>query len=328
MVHRAALSEVFLTNSIKIDDAHFQCAAQLPRTNLYFNDIASPEPYYDLVLLVEIFRQASIYISHAYLDVAVTDKFLYLDSKTHIVESGLLAASTRPTNAVIDVRVYGDYIRRGLRQGVTLDMALLIDGQPAAIHDKMSIRWMSSDAWNRIRDKGLSRLPHGVHSRCAPVTPTAPERVARHHLGNVVVGSLMSDATSGSFTELVIPFRNGGIFDHPLDHIPGMLLLEGFRQSALQAIDLALDIAPDRLLLTGCALVFRQFGEFGFTSRCVIDDQALSLSDDGRSILCSRMVFQQEGDVIAEACLTFALCPEAFAANGVAVPRSIESVEP
>lgn len=329
MVHRAALSEVFLAGGRKVDNVHFQCAAQLPRTNLYFNDIVSRDPYYDMALIVEVFRQASIYVSHAYLDVAETDKFLYLDSHTRTVEPSLLTVTNHPMNAIVDVRVVDEYVRRGVRQGATLDMSLFVDGKLAAIHDKMSIRWMNGDAWNRMREKGLSRLPNGVHSRCAPVRPAAAKSVGRHHVGNVVVGPLTPNATTnGSSTELVIPFDNGGIFDHPLDHIPGMLLLEGFRQSALQAADLSLGITPDRLVLTGCKLVFRQFGEFGFTSRCRLDEHALSLTDNGRSILCPQMVFEQEGDVIAAAALAFDVCFETVEAGTVPAMQVLEGVEP
>lgn len=329
MVHRAALSEVFLADGIKVDNMHFQCAAQLPRTNLYFNDIVSRDLYYDLVLIVEVFRQASIYVSHAYLDVAETDKFLYLSSHTRIIEPGLLRAANRPMNAIVDVRIFGEYIRHGVRQGATLDMVLLIDGKIAAIHDKMSIRWMSDDAWNRMREKGLSRLPNGVHSRCAPARPAAPKSVGRHHVGNVVVGRLTPNATTnGSSTELFVPFDNGSIFDHPLDHIPGMLLLEGFRQSALQAVNLSLGITPDRLILTDCKLVFRQFGEFGFISRCLLDEHTLSLTDNGRSIVCPQMTFEQEGDVIATAELAFDVSPKTVETGTAPSMQVLEGVEP
>ncbi|WP_422822862.1 AfsA-related hotdog domain-containing protein [Variovorax humicola] len=38
MVHRAAVSEVFLTGATRCDDMHFQCTAQLPRAHSYFSD--------------------------------------------------------------------------------------------------------------------------------------------------------------------------------------------------------------------------------------------------------------------------------------------------
>lgn len=310
LVHRSALSEVFITDGIRLEGSHLQCAAQLPRTNLYFNDVASVSPYYDMAVIVEVFRQASIYVSHVFLGVEPTDKFLYLDSRSQITDLSLLSVRRAPTHAVVDVIVVDEYVRRGVRQGVTLDMRLLIDGQTAATHHKMSIRWMNKAAWGRMREKGLSRLPDRDSARCPFVIPAQPVAVGRRHPGNVVVSELTRHDAKGSVTELVIPFDNGAIFDHPLDHIPGMLLLEGFRQTALQAIDLSLGVPPERLVLADCTLSFQQFAEFGFSSRIYLNDQALSLAADGRRISCPQIVVEQQEEVIATSSMIFAVPTE------------------
>jgi hypothetical protein len=90
MVHRAAVSEVFLTDAQNLSDLHFQCSAQLPRAHRYFNDHVHRIGHYDMLLLLEVFRQTSIYVSHAFLGVDIKDKFIYLDSDTRLLRRDAL----------------------------------------------------------------------------------------------------------------------------------------------------------------------------------------------------------------------------------------------
>ncbi|MFD0393746.1 AfsA-related hotdog domain-containing protein [Streptomyces nogalater] len=60
---------------------------------------------------------------------------------------------------------------------------------------------------------------------------------------------------------LRIPAHHASLFDHPQDHLPGMVIAEGARQLALFA---ALDIrglAPSKTLITELDVRFTRFGE-------------------------------------------------------------------
>lgn len=304
MVHRAAVSEVFLTGAARCSDMHFQCTAQLPRAHSYFSDHTHQVGHYDMLLLLEIFRQASIYVSHAFLDVNLDDKFIYLDSDTRLLQRRALVVRDRPAPAVVDVKVVDEYYRNGLRAGVTLDMTLLLQGE-AAVHKRMGIRWMDSTTWDRMRTKAMARVQANTDPLIQMPTAASPSLVGRAHPGNVVIGQDMQETAGELNTRVIVDQGNAGIFDHPLDHIPGMLLLEAFRQTALVAANRYQGINPDELLLSRCQVRFTRFGEFGLDTRCRVTSDTVCLADDQETVMMS-MVIEQEGEAIATASLELA----------------------
>lgn len=322
MVHRAAVSEVFLTGAVLVNEGHFRCIAQLPRTHSYFSEHTHRAAHYDMLLLLEVFRQASIYISHAFLKVSAQDKFIYLDSVTRVTERSALVVGDRPALAEIDVYVVDEYVRHGERSGVTLNMALSINGQVAARHERMSIRWMSGGAWNKMRARGLVAIPADADAQAQLPAPLSPSAVGRHWLNNVVLGRDLQQGPDALVAPLIVDLNNPAIFDHPLDHIPGMLLLEGFRQVALLAANQQLQLGPEELLLSSCHVVFTRFGEFGLPTRVRADLASLALDEQGRVTLA--LDVEQGGAVLATAELQLlpvlasqALEPVALAAGGV-----------
>lgn len=299
MVHRAAVSEVFLTGAQRVADGHFRCLAQLPRTHSYFSEHTHRDAHYDMLLLLEVFRQASIYISHAFLDVSSNDKFIYLDSDTQVVDRAALVVGQRPASALIEVRVVEEYVRHGVRSGVTLDMTLTLNGRIAARHDRMAIRWMTDAAWNKMRNRAIAAtLPH-ADPRAQLPAPLAPFQVGRHWLNNVVLGREIEVVDAELTGTLIVDQGNPAIFDHPLDHIPGMLLLEGFRQLALLAAKRQAGLAPDELLLGRAKVVFARFGEFGLETRVKARLDSLRVADDGRVLL--NLSVEQGGAELATA---------------------------
>ncbi|NIE73375.1 hypothetical protein F3J44_14770 [Pantoea sp. Tr-811] len=299
MVHRAAVSEVFLTGAQRIGEGHFRCLAQLPRTHSYFSEHTHRDAHYDMLLLLEVFRQASIYISHAFLDVSAKDKFIYLDSDTRVVERAALVVGDRPASALIEVRVVDEYVRHGVRSGVTLDMTLALNGRVAARHERMAIRWMTDAAWNKMRNRAIAATAPHADPRSQLPAPLAPFQVGRHWLNNVVLGRDIQVDDGQLVGTLIVDQGNPAIFDHPLDHIPGMLLLEGFRQIALLAAKRQAGLAPDELLLARAKVVFARFGEFGLATEVRADLGSLRVADDGRVLLS--LTVEQGGAQLASA---------------------------
>jgi 2-oxo-3-(phosphooxy)propyl 3-oxoalkanoate synthase len=307
-VHRAAVAEVFLTGGVRIDEKHFQCSAQLPRTNLYFNDICSSQPHYDLMLLLEIFRQASIYVSHQFIGVSKDQSFIYLESDTTLSRPDRLRINNAPSAVVVDVRIVDEHRRRGALQGVTFDMALLVDGRVAAHHRGMSIQWMTRELWKRMREKALARIPHGIKARCPSVPSMTASAVGRNQPGNVVVGRDVGIEDGELKMTLLVPFENGAIFDHPLDHIPGMLLLEAFRQTALVAVKHFLHLDAKTLSFQRCKVTFGQFGEFGFVTHCRVREASVVLDAHACAVHIGHLVMEQNGVTVASASVSFAFC--------------------
>ncbi|BDH56032.1 hypothetical protein MTP03_09710 [Tsukamurella sp. PLM1] len=82
----------------------------------------------------------------------------------------------------------------------------------------------------RVR-MGLGQRPTGVHPARRAGEPAA---VGREIDRNVVVGELRRAGTAVE-ADVVVDPSHPSLFDHPLDHVPGSLLLEAARQFAVCA---------------------------------------------------------------------------------------------
>lgn len=67
LIHRWALSEVFLTDARSVDESEYLAAAQLPPWHAYYSErfsrLGAPDP----LLLLECARQAETYGGHAFV---------------------------------------------------------------------------------------------------------------------------------------------------------------------------------------------------------------------------------------------------------------------
>jgi 2-oxo-3-(phosphooxy)propyl 3-oxoalkanoate synthase len=65
---------------------------------------------------------------------------------------------------------------------------------------------------------------------------------------------------------LRIPGDHPSMFDHPQDHLPGMVIAEAARQIALLTALEARGMSPSKTLPTALSVVFSQFGELEKTT--------------------------------------------------------------
>src|SRR5215469_6823843 len=66
-VHRASISETFLTDAIELDADRYLVAAQLPRSHTLYNDVSAG--YHDLLAFAEAVRQAGTLLAHRFYEV-------------------------------------------------------------------------------------------------------------------------------------------------------------------------------------------------------------------------------------------------------------------
>ena len=85
--------------------------------------------------------------------------------------------------------------------------------------------WMSAANWTALRaGAGWDPGPQ--------ITPAHPDRVGRSCRENVVIGEPAPHA-DGACAPVVVDIAHPTIFDHPLDHLPGGLIIEAGRQLAM-----------------------------------------------------------------------------------------------
>jgi hypothetical protein len=224
LVHRAAVSEVFVTDLNVLGEGRFEVGAQWPRRHSFFGP--RTPVFHDPMLYAETIRQAVLLIAHRAYGVPLSHGFLS-DHKEYSVEETGLATRGRPVDVVLRVRAH-DVVSRGNNvAGMRLDFECFRDGRRIG---SGSERWrcVSSAVYRRVRGDHFAATPF----QAAVLPPVAPASVGRDRPEDVLVAATPADGTWA----LRFDPDHAVLFDHPVDHVPGMVLIEGARQAALRAI--------------------------------------------------------------------------------------------
>ena len=265
LVHRAAVSEVFVTDSVRIDPLRFLVAAQLPRMHSFYND--SVHPQHDVLLLVEIARQAGVLIAHRSLGVPADRAFIFHTVDIGVDDAaGLRMSSPTPSCLVLEVTITRTELRGGTPRRLSIDVAFVIDGRPVA-RGCGSFLFLRRGHYHALRRQARSRkglLTDGP----AAARPNAiePRAVGRRDERNVVISPPAGDplGPDGMTCEVVVDQDHAVLFDHPLDHIPGVVMLESYRQAAL----FAARSLGEGAVVSRCRATFAEFGELELPTHC------------------------------------------------------------
>ncbi|MGV9990833.1 ScbA/BarX family gamma-butyrolactone biosynthesis protein [Streptomyces sp. NPDC003374] len=297
LVHRAAIAEVLLTDAKRLSEDETLLAAQLPRRHAFHDDTLAPRTHHDPLLLLEACRQGIFVVAHRHLGVPAGHRFLLRAVEFEVPDPAALRAGPAPTEAVITARIEHRFRGRGGVTGLRLRFTAVIGG-----HEAMSARidysWMTAADWTRLR----TRQRHALGLFGTPVAlggPRAdPARVGRRDPANVVISPPHTTGDGRSTARLVAETSHPTLYDHWVDHVPGMLELEAFRQLALSAAVSAGTLRTPTAMPVGLSARFSRFAEMDLPLRCVTAPVR-----PGDEIECA---LHQLGAVVAEARLTLA----------------------
>ncbi|MFD8256379.1 ScbA/BarX family gamma-butyrolactone biosynthesis protein [Streptomyces werraensis] len=218
-VHRASIAEVLLTDWARLDEHRFTVAAQWPRGHSFFT---STHNCHDPLMVAETFRQAGMLLAHTELGVPLGYQLLVRDLGVHIKPEHLGVGAT-PATVELHMTATDVRQRGGILTSCRYDAVIHRDGHPAGTAHG-TVTCMAPATYRRIRTL------HGPHTTQPPLTltaPLAPQLVGRSSPKDVV----LSPTTHPGQWRLRVDPTHPILFDHPLDHVPGMLLLEAARQS-------------------------------------------------------------------------------------------------
>jgi hypothetical protein len=85
-VHKRSLENVLLSEVRACGDHRFTCAGRVPTAHRFFNH-AGRKPRKDILFYTELGRQASLAISHAFLDVSTEDVFIFERSEAAVTDA-------------------------------------------------------------------------------------------------------------------------------------------------------------------------------------------------------------------------------------------------
>ncbi|MFJ8211340.1 ScbA/BarX family gamma-butyrolactone biosynthesis protein [Streptomyces sp. NPDC096033] len=225
LVHRASADQVLLTDWQRLDDAHFSVTAQWPRNHSFFTPVAGG--YYDPLICAETIRQIGNLLGHAEFAVPFGHNFVLWDLSVTVHPEHLLIGRT-PAVIDLDITCVETKRRGGRLSGMVYETVARRDGHIVAT-GRTSFTCTSPAVYRRIRPERALRPEH----RALPLTaPTAPQGVGRLSPTDVV----LSPIGEANRWQLRIDTSHPVLFDHPVDHVPGMVLMEAARQAAAAAL--------------------------------------------------------------------------------------------
>ncbi|MDT7846354.1 ScbA/BarX family gamma-butyrolactone biosynthesis protein [Streptomyces justiciae] len=224
MVHRAAIAEVFLTDAVRTGEHSFLVAAQWPRDHAVYSP--GSDGTSDPLLFMETIRQALVYLAHAYYDVPLTHRFIGFGSEFEITDPAALRIGGEPVPVVLEAEWVWVGNRPPNRFGMRLEVALTVGGRTCG-RGALHVVAVDDKRYAMLRGRGAK--PRGV-----AVTGPAPRALERVHPAAVgrlrAKDSVLVRERTDTPWQLLIDVEHPIFFDHPSDHVPLMVTLEGFRQ--------------------------------------------------------------------------------------------------
>ncbi|MFF2808850.1 ScbA/BarX family gamma-butyrolactone biosynthesis protein [Streptomyces sp. NPDC058000] len=282
-VHRAAVSEVFLTNWQQSGPDGWLVTAQWPRAHSFYGPAHG---LHDPLLLIETVRQTGILLSHVAHDVPLDHPIIW-QKVSYALRPQALRAALKPADIALHVTDH-DVVRKGKRLiSIRQEFRIECDGAELA-RATLVYSCHSAAVYRRLRGE-YGDLTLANARRLPPPEPVAPQSVGRDRTGDVV----LSPTDRADHWQLRVDTSHPVLFDHPVDHVPGMLMVEAARQAARAA-------APDWSLPVALTCSFERYAELD--APCWVQARTSGMSDDGRREVAVRV--EQHGRPLLDAQIT------------------------
>jgi 2-oxo-3-(phosphooxy)propyl 3-oxoalkanoate synthase len=259
LVHRSSVAEVFVTDSLQVGPDHYAVAAQLPRGH-----VMQEQQIYDPSLLVETARQAGVLVSHRHLDVPMDRAFVMNRLTMRITNIEALSQGESPGRLTIDFTTSLNTNSRGRMRGYEFTGGWVIDGATVA-EGTGSLTFMSKRAHQMLRTQARSHLDPDAVAAPTPL-PATPATVGRRDRRNVVITEPAAVHPNRWSATIAPDFSHPHLFDHPLDHLPGNLVIEASRQLTVAAVAKSWGVDPSRLVPVGLETTFTGYCENDITT--------------------------------------------------------------
>nr|AGH68922.1 AfsA-like gamma-butyrolactone synthase [Streptomyces sp. CNH189] len=219
LVHRASVAEVLLTDWRRRDGSRFTVTAQWPRGHSFFTAV---QGLHDPLIAAETIRQAGVLLCHTELGVPLGHHFLMWNLNFSVRPERLLVGSA-PASVDLDVTFFGTKRQRGRLVASRLEAVLRRDGHVVATGGAY-FTCVSPAVYRRVR--GRRHLGSGCPE--LPLEAALPAQSVGRLLPMDVV---LSPTEAPDRWQLRTDVRHPVLFDHPVDHVPGMALIEAARQA-------------------------------------------------------------------------------------------------
>lgn len=275
LVHRQSVGGVFLTDYRFGDSEPDQIGIQL--RPMGHRSLRPSRTRHDPLSVAEAFRQAVILLGHAKYAIPLHFKFLMERFEFDIVQELEVAAPARLTLGTTTSRADN---KDGTASRISVD-GVLCDGSRILARCKAVARCVTPASYRRIRAGREGYVTH-VRSRPPGSAVIRPLCVGRSEEEDVV---LCVDLQAGGDLYCAPDPHSVALFDHSLDHIPGMVLFE----AAIQAVRFRSN--NPSVQLTRLTATFPVFTEWDSPCEINVATTAPVESENSRSLV----TFKQAG---------------------------------
>lgn len=298
LVHKRFPENVLLTDIRECGQDHFLCAGRIPADHPFFTG-GGRTPRQDILFYTEVGRQASLAVTHRFLNAVLDDVFIFEKSEAAVTPA-IWRLPSSADSVTIEIKVR-DTVRRknNIVTRVVADHAMFV-GDEQVFGGTGTWTVQSAALFKRLRrSMGMGSSPAAVtaHDIEASVDP-------RHARFDTVVISTPDyiEGTAALGASLIVDRSHSYFFDHPCDHVPGMLLLEGCAQLAVAAVAESGLAASRQAAITAYEADFTQFVECSLptmlTARVVAGHAAEVSSRSVHDAVTVEIVTSQQ-DVVA-----------------------------
>ncbi|MFE7750052.1 ScbA/BarX family gamma-butyrolactone biosynthesis protein [Streptomyces sp. NPDC057428] len=256
-VHLVREDGVFLTGWQRLEDGEFSLTARWPEP-------PAGLPY-DPRVLTQTIRQSGLVVAHASYEVPLACQTLlhYFD---FTVVPGFRAAPGDSSPLTVGITVMDPKKRGRSVSSLGMDVRLLQGDRVVARADS-EFGWISPAAYRRLRGRHLT----GRWNEWPALPALDPRTVGRTGPSDVV----LAPGDGSHRWQLRNDVDNVLLYDHPVDHVPGLVLMEAASQAANAAL------YPRPFEPTTVTSAFEQYAEFD--RPCWIDVEVVPSAAPGET---------------------------------------------
>ncbi|MFG2911037.1 ScbA/BarX family gamma-butyrolactone biosynthesis protein [Kitasatospora sp. NPDC048286] len=223
-VHKLRPDEVYLTRWRRTGPDAFHIRARRPSRHPFYRVAADFDP----LLLCETVRQTFPLLCHAAYDVPRGYQLIW-DRIRYDVDDAAYAGVDRGPDVELDVRCFDVSYRGKYPTALSLRAVVSWGGLPVATVDtRFTVQ--SRAVYQRLR--GAYADTEAAVAKALPAPASAPcAGTGRQRAGDVLLASPVDGGR-----QLRVNPNHPIYFDHPVDHVPGMLLLEAAHQAVGGAV--------------------------------------------------------------------------------------------
>lgn len=225
LVHRDSIAEVLLTDIVRTGRSSFEVGAQWPRSHRVYRP--DPAGRHDPMLLLETIRQTGLALSHHAFGVPYEFRSIMHDIGFQLRPETEPRALNRATNVAIAVTCDNVQLRAGRLRRMTITLTMSADDQEFAVGTG-TLSWLPVRTFQALRARNRRPVTVPDAPNGALTAADSPFRTAEDAL-------LCADEDDLGRRRLLIRLDHPVYFDHPLDHVPGMMLVDAVWQAASTA---------------------------------------------------------------------------------------------